>query len=70
MTVSELVDKLEATYPKTDVVARMVGYVVLAKRSGGVDNLNISRASKYALKKLLRSHNIDPDAVSVSFTDF
>jgi hypothetical protein len=62
MTVSELVERLEASQYRTDVIARMIGYVVLIKRSGW-EGLRLSRAAKFALIKNFRSLGIDPEAV-------
>ena len=63
MTVSDLVSKCEAAKYRTDVIARMIGYAVLIQRAGGIDNLNVSRATRFALSKNFRSLGVDPETV-------
>jgi hypothetical protein len=64
MTVPDLVQKLEASQFRTDVVARMVGYAVMIKLSGW-ENLKLKRAAFYALKKNFAALSIDPEALDL-----
>jgi hypothetical protein len=64
MTVVELVEKLKASQHRADVIARIIGYVVMVQRLGW-DNLPINRATRYNLEKDFRLLGIDPFSIEI-----
>ncbi len=64
VTVVDLVAKLRADQHRGDVIARIVGYVVMIQRLGW-EELPLNRIAKYNLKKTFRLLNIDPLQIEI-----
>ena len=64
VTVVDLVAKLREDQHRGDVIARIVGYVVMVQRLGW-DGLPLNRIAKYNLQKTFRLLNIDPLQIEI-----
>jgi hypothetical protein len=64
MTVVELVEKLKASHHRGDAIARVIGYVVMIQRLGW-ENLPVNQTTRYNLKSMFKSLDVDPFAIEV-----
>lgn len=64
MTIVQLVAELRASHHRADVIARIVGYIVMIQRLGW-DDLPLNRIAKYNLQKTFKLLDIDPTSVEV-----
>lgn len=64
MTVVELVEKLKASHHRGDAIARVIGYIVMIQRLGW-ENLPVNQTTRYNLKSMFKSLDIDPFVIEV-----